>query len=124
MDWKQAKTKFFGKKIRAPGRGQAGRSRGKWGLTGVDVFLCWSPNLTMSQVQVKETPPREEEVIFLKDGTGIQTDNILKNRAEIHRVLTHVCVRWLCWLNEPEPGTSAHERWHCAGTWNAPLGQL
>lgn len=64
------KQNFLAKKMQAPGRGQAGRSKGKWGLTGADAFLCWSPNLTMSQVQMKEMPPREEEVTLPKDRTG------------------------------------------------------
>lgn len=99
-----------------PVRGQAGRSRGKWRLTDVAVLLSWSQSLpTTSQVQRKQMPHKEERVIYptdLRGRAGIQETVFWRTEVKSTGcIITHLCVRWLCRLNGPDPAMSEQSQW-------------
>lgn len=113
LDWKQAKTKSFGKnRLLVEGGQEGAEANGGWLIlpyfpSGAQIS-CYSSRYKWKTCLPTPTPtPGEREVIYLKGRmrrVGMQGDNVLQNRVEIHRVFNYqsLCqmVKWAWSGNE------------------------
>lgn len=119
LDWKQAKTKSLGKRgFLLEGRQKGAEANGGWLM-----FLCCSPGAKVSQPHPRykgsRCPHKEERVIYptdLRGRAGIQETVFWRTEVKSTGcIITHLCVRWLCRLNGPDPAMSEQSQWEFWG---------
>lgn len=120
LDWKQAKTKSFGKnRLLVEGGQEGAEANGGWLIlpyfpSGAQIS-CYSSRYKWKTCLPTPTPtPGEREVIYLKGRmrrVGMQGDNVLQSRVEIHRVFNY-------------PSLCQMVKWAWSGNWVRELSRV